>query len=224
MEISVLGIDLAKSVFQLHGNDANGQCLLRKKLRRSELRPFIALLPRCMIAMEACSGAQFWAREFRALGHEVRLIAPQFVKPFVKTNKNDSADAEAIAEAAVRPNMRFVPIKERWQQDLLVLHRARSLLIAHRVALSNALRGFLAEQGLVFPKGDTALKKGIQELLSRQEQATSREFAQILQALCTQMRLLTEQIEELDRKIQRIAKSDERCQRLQQIEGVGPII
>lgn len=142
----------------------------------------------------------------------------------MKTNKNDSADAEAIAEAAARPNRRFVPIKERWQQDLLVLHRARELLISHRIALTNALRGFLAEQGLVFAKGDTALKRGIQESLGRQEQAFSTGFTQILQALCTQVRLLNEQIEELDRKIQSIAKSDERCQRLQQIEGVGPVI
>jgi transposase len=224
MEISVLAIDLAKSVFQLHGNDANGRCLLRKKLRRSELRPFIALLPPCIVAMEACSGAQYWAREFRSFGHEVRLIAPQFVKPFVKTNKNDSADAEAIAEAAVRPNMRFVPIKERWQQDLLAIHRTRSLLIGHRVAVSNALRGFLAEQGLVFATGDGALKKGLQELLGRSEAAVSVEFAEILQALSGQLRRLAEQIEELDRKLEAVARRDERCKRLQKIEGVGPII
>jgi len=224
MEISVLAIDLAKSVFQLHGNDAHGRCRLRRKLRRSELRPFIALLPPCIVAMEACSGSQYWAREFRALGHQVRLIAPQFVKPFVKTNKNDSADAEAIAEAAIRPNMRFVPIKERWQQDLLSIHRARDLLIGHRVAVSNALRGFLAEQGLVFAIGDGALKKGLQEVFSRPEPVVSVQFAEILQALFSQLRLLTEQIEELDRKLEGVARTDERCKRLQKIEGVGPII
>jgi len=223
MKISVLGIDLAKSVFQLHGNDAQGKSVLRKKLRRSELRAFVALLPRCVVAMEACSGAQHWAREFRALGHEVRLIAPQFVKPFVKTNKNDSADAEAIADAAIRPNMRFVPIKERWQQDLLAIHRARSLLISHRVATSNALRGFLAEQGLVFATGDGALKKGLQELLSGPEAGVSVQFAEILQALSGQMRSLAEQIEALDQKLEEIARGDERCKRPQKNEGIGPI-
>ena len=159
MKITILGIDLAKSVFQLHGNDASGRPVLRKKLRRSELKSFLAQLPICVIAMEACGSSQYWAREFRALGHEVRLIAPQFVKPFVKTNKNDAADAEAIAEAAVRPNMRFVPVKEVWQQEVLALHRACSLLVKHRVAMSNEIRGFLNEQGLVFATGDTALKK-----------------------------------------------------------------
>jgi transposase len=130
MRITVLGIDLAKSVFQLHGNDSNGKAVCRKKLRRAELLPFMANLPPCIVAMEACSGAQYWGREFVKLGHEVRLMAPQFVKPFVKSNKNDAADAEAIAEAAVRPNMRFVALKESWQQDWLAVHRVRSMLIS----------------------------------------------------------------------------------------------
>lgn len=223
MHISVLGIDLAKTVFQLHGNDASGKCVLKKKLRRSELKLFVATLPTCTIAMEACSGSQYWAREFRANGHKLLLIPPQFVKPFVKTNKTDAADAEAIAEAAVRPNMRFVPVKERWQQDVLVLHRSRSLLIGQRVAISNAIRGFLAEQGHVCARGDTPLRKMFQELLSRQELLFSDLFVQALRGLWDQLTRINEQIDELDKKIQAIGAQDERCKRLQKIEGVGPL-
>ena len=138
MEITVLAIDLAKDVFQLHGNDVQGRRVLKRRFRRSELKEFMVNLPPCVVAMEACAGSNYWGREFRELGHEVRLISPQFVKPFVKTNKTDSADAEAIAEAAVRPNMRFVAVKEVWQQEMQNLHRARSLMVSQRVAYTNS--------------------------------------------------------------------------------------
>ena len=143
MTISVVGIDLAKRVFQLHGIDGAGRTVLRKKLTRAKLIAFVAQLEPCLIGMEACGGAHYWAREFRRFGHQVKLISPQFVKPFVKSNKNDGADAEAIGIAVSQPHMRFVPIKDLEQQDIQSLHRARQLLIKQRTALVNQTRGLL---------------------------------------------------------------------------------
>jgi transposase len=223
MGITVLGIDLAKSVFQLHGNDERGSCVLSKRLRRSELKAFIAQLPCCLIAMEACSGSHYWAREFKKLGHEVRLISPQFVKPFVKTNKNDLADAEAIAEAAVRPNMRFVPIKELWHQELQALHRGRSLLVAQKTALGNAIRGFLLEHGIAPTLGDAALNRTLAELSDRGVSEFSAMFLDLLARLHQQLKRVQQEITELDRQIKVIAGSDERAKRIQKIEGVGPM-
>ncbi|WP_344403783.1 IS110 family transposase, partial [Catellatospora chokoriensis] len=145
MQGTTLGIDLAKNVFQVHGVDAQGRQVFSKALRRSQLRNFVAQLPACRIGMEACGSAHYWARELQALGHEVRLMAPQFVKPYVKTNKNDRADAEAICEAVTRPNMRFVPIKTPDQQAVLALHRVREGQIKARTAQANQVRGLLAE-------------------------------------------------------------------------------
>ncbi len=222
MNISILAIDLAKDVFQLHGNDLSGKCILRKKLRRSELLPFIANLPRCKIVMEACSGAHYWSREFIRLGHEALMISPQFVKPFVKTNKNDSADAEAIAEAAMRPSMRFVPLKEVWQQELQTLHRARSLMIAQRVALSNALRGFLREQGQVCRSGERPLSQLVNELLS-DELKFSGVFRDLLVRMLESIQSIQKEIDHFEQQIKNFANSDERCQRIQEINGVGPL-
>lgn len=223
MDISLLAIDLAKDVFQLHGNNASGKCVLKKRLRRSELLPFVANLPACRIVTEACSSSNYWAREFRKLGHEVFMISPQFVKPFVKTNKNDSADAEAIAEAAARPNMRFVPIKEIWQQELQALHRARSLLVAQRVALTNALRGFLREHGEVCRSGEKALFELVNHLLD-DELAFSGVYRDLLIRLLTTIQVIQDQINILERQIKKFADTDERCKRIQQINGVGPMI
>jgi transposase len=220
--ITVLGIDLAKDVFQIHGNDAAGKCVVRKKLRRTEVLNYIANLPSCRVAMEACGSANYWAREIIKLGHEVVLIAPQFVKPFVKTNKNDSADAEAIAEAAMRPNMRFVPLKEIWQQELQSIHRARSLMVAQRVAFSNALRSFLNEQGLVCPSGEKPLFKLVSELLS-QEIKFSGIFRDLLIRMMANIQSLQKEIDHLERQIKKFADTDERCRRIQEINGVGPI-
>jgi transposase len=153
MEITALGIDLAKSVFQVHGVDAGGRAILKKKLRRRSILEFLQGLPPCLIGMEACATAHYWAREIVALGHEVRLIPPAYVKPYVKRQKNDAADAEAICEAVTRPNMRFVPIKTPEQQGVMVLHRTRELLIRQRTMMLNALRSHLAEFGIVAAKG-----------------------------------------------------------------------
>jgi len=154
-EIKVVGIDLAKNVFHLHGVDASGRVVLRKKLSRSKLIALMANLPPCLVGMEACGGAHDWARKFQAMGHEVRLMSPQFVKPYVKSNKNDMVDAEAVCEAVQRPSMRFVPIKGIEQQDIQSLHRARSMAVGHRTAQVNQIRGLLLEYGL--PVTATAL-------------------------------------------------------------------
>src|SRR6266542_5538154 len=153
MKITTVGLDLAKSVFQIHGVDGRGKAVLRKQLKRSEVVQFFANLPPCLIGMEACGSAHYWARKLTALGHEVRLMAPQFVKPYVKTNKNDRNDAEAICEAVARPNMRFVPVKTLEQQTVLALHRARAGVMKARNAQANQIRGLLGEFGIVLPQG-----------------------------------------------------------------------
>ena len=159
-QLSVVGIDLAKRVFHVAGMDDRGKIVLRKRLTREALLPFIARLPPVVIGMEACGGAHYWGRRFREHGHTVKLIAPQFVKPYVKSNKNDPADAEAICEAVTRPTMRFVPIKEIEQQDLQALHRARARVVKARTALVNEIRGLLAEYGIVLPQSVTKFRNG----------------------------------------------------------------
>ena len=152
-EITTVGLDLAKNVFQVHGVDAEGTTVLRKQLRRAQVLAFFSRLPRCLVGMEACATAHYWARELRALGHEVRLMPAQYVKAYVKRNKNDAADAEAICEAVMRPTMRFVPAKTAEQQAAVLLHRGRERLVRQRTMLVNALRGHLAEFGVIAPQG-----------------------------------------------------------------------
>jgi len=153
MEITTIGLDLAKNVFQVHGVDSRGHTVLKKQLKRAQMAEFFVKLTPCLVGMEACAGSHYWARKLQAMGHTVRLMAPQFVKPYVKTNKNDAADAEAICEAVARPNMRFVPVKTVEQQSVLALHRARQCLVKMRTAQANQIRGLLAEFGLVIPQG-----------------------------------------------------------------------
>ena len=161
MEMTTIGLDLAKSVFQIHGVDATGQVVVRKSLRRSQMLPFFAKLPPCLVGIEACPSAHYWGRELQSLGHTVRLIPPSYVKAYLKRSKNDANDAAAICEAVTRPSMRFVPIKTTEQQSALMLHRTRQLLVRQRTMLSNALRGHLAELGIVSAKG----RNGTAELL-----------------------------------------------------------
>src|SRR5215813_6454783 len=158
IKVMTLEIDVAKSIFQLHGVDAHGKIVVQKRLPRSKLLETIAQLPACVIGMEACGSAQYWAREFQQLGHTVKLISPQFVRPYVKGNKNDSRDAEAICEAVSRPHMRFVPLKTVESQDIQAIHRLRSRLIKERTALVNQIRGLLAERGIVIAQGITRLR------------------------------------------------------------------
>jgi transposase len=164
MHISTIGLDIAKSVFQVHGVDNAGQTVLRKRLRRAQMLPFFQSLPACLIGIEACGSSQYWARQLIALGHNVKLMPPAYVKPFVKRNKTDAADAEAICEAVTRPSMRFVPVKTPEQQSILMLHRVRSLLIRQRTMAMNALRGHLSELGIVAPQGERGLMGLIIEL------------------------------------------------------------
>ena len=165
MKITTLGIDLAKNVFQIHGVDALGKVIVKKQLKRDQLAAYLVNLPPCLIGMEACGGAHHWARKLMGFGHTVRLMAPQFVKPYVKTNKNDAADAEAICEAVARPNMRFVPIRDVGQQSVLSLHRVRQGFVSARTAQANQIRGLLAEFGVIVPKGIAHLYTRVPELI-----------------------------------------------------------
>jgi transposase len=169
-EVSTIGFDTAKHVFQVYGRDRQGRTVLRRKLRRKEVIPLFASLPPCVVGMEACGGAHYWAREISALGHEVRLMPAEYVKPYAKRQKNDDRDAEACCEAVGRPNMRFVPIKSEEQQSVLMLHRARELLVRQRTMLMNAVRGHLAEFGIIAPKGRAGMD-GLLELVWRARKA-----------------------------------------------------
>jgi len=201
--INTLGIDLAKSSFQIHGVDAQSHEIMRKKLNRSKLTVFMANLPPCLVGMEACGGAHDWARKFRAMGHDVRLMSPQFVKPYVKSNKNDELDAEAICEAVRRPNMRFVPIKGIEQQDIQSLHRARSMAVSHRTAQVNQMRGLLMEYGVVVAKSVAALRKALPEILEDADNGLSPIFRELLSGLQNEFHRLDERVVAYDLQIKR---------------------
>lgn len=223
MEITTIGIDLAKHVFQLHGVDRAGNVVLRKQLRREQMAQFFVQLPACLIGMEACSGAHFWARKLQALGHRVRLRAPQFVKPYVKSNKNDAADAEAICEAVARPNMRFVAIKSPAQQAVLSLHRARQGFVRARTAQGNQIRGLLAEFGLIAPQGLSSLRQRVPQMIEDASNELPGTLRIMIQQLMEHLKALDQQINELQQQIQTWHRSNEVSQRLQQIPGIGPI-
>ena len=225
MEITAIGIDLAKNVFQVHGVSEAGKTVIRKKLSRSQLLPFLANLKPTLIGMEACGSASYWAREAQKLGHRVKLIAPQFVKPFVKSNKNDAADAEAICEAVQRPSMRFVSAKTMEQQDIQSLHRIRSRRVAARTALGNEIRGLLSEYGLILPVGIQRLRKELSALLEKALKAgtiTQRGF-DFFTHLQDELRDLDKKVLAIDEKIDCIHRGSEASQRLVEIPGVGKI-
>jgi transposase len=220
-KVTVLGIDLAKQSFQLHGVDGQGQVVLKKKLSRTQLSAFVANLPPCLIGLEACGGAHYWVRQFTQLGHTVRMIAPQFVKPYVKSNKNDTVDAEAICEAVQRPTMRFVPAKSLAQQDLQSLHRIRSQLVARRTAQANQVRGLLLEYGIVIPKGMGSVRKAVPTLLEDAENLLSSLFRELLSELYEELVHLDKRIRSLEQKLLALSLQHEDCQRLLTIPGVG---
>ena len=226
MKISRVGIDLAKNVFQLHGVERTGKTIWKRRLSRDKW--FKVLLqhtePGCEIGMEACAGAHHWARELMRKGYQVKIIAPQFVKPYVKSNKNDANDAEAICEAMSRPNMRFVQVKTTEQQDLQALHRVLFELKSHRTAKGNQIRGLVAEYGLVAPKQLTALRKAIPLWLEDAENGLSCSFRRLLKGLWDDLETFDERIKELNDEIEVIAKTHPVAQRLQQLRGVGPLI
>jgi transposase len=223
MNITTIGLDLAKSVFQVHGVDETGRAVLKKQLKRHQMAEFFALLPPCLIGMEACAGAHHWARKLKAYGHEVRLIAPQYVKPYVKSQKNDAADAEAICEAVGRPSMRFVAAKTVDQQSVLALHTARSGFVKARTALSNQIRGLLAEFGVVVPKGLSSLAQRVPEALEDGLNELTGVMRLLIQRLLEQVKQLDELVKRLELQIRQCAAQDESAKRLQQVPGIGPI-
>ena len=225
MRITTMGIDLAKNVFQIHGVDENGKVLVRKKLPRSKLMEFIANTPVCLIGVEACGGSHYWVRQFKKHGHKVKMMPPQYVKPFVKTNKNDLNDAEAICEAVQRPNMHFVSEKSIEHQDIQSVHRIRQRLVRARTALANEMRGLLSEYGIILGQGIKVLRKRLPEILEEETLGdltvlTREIFFKIYEEFCE----LDERVKFFDQKIEQIFRSNEACKRLAQIEGVGPLI
>jgi transposase len=224
MNIKRIGIDLAKQVFQVHGVDGQDKVVLRKQLRRAQLLDFFKKLPPCLIGMEACGGAHYWARELQKLGHTVKLMAPQFVKPYVKSNKNDANDAEAICEAVARPNMRFVAIKTIVQQDIQAMHRIRSELVQQRTAKVNQIRGLLAEYGIVVERRVEVLRHALPQLLEDAENGLTADFRVLLDGLKQDLVTLDERVDDLDKKIKTLANNNPDAKRLQQIPGIGPMI
>jgi transposase len=222
--ITTIGLDIAKSVFQVHGVDAGGQVVVRRQLKRRHVLAFFQKLPSCLIGIEACASSHHWSRELQAFGHTVRLMPPAYVKPYVKRQKNDATDAEAICEAVARANMRFVPTKTPEQQSGLVLHRTRHLFIRQQTSVINAIRAHLAEFGIVAPVG----RHGVDELLNVVTDANDKRVPEVarvcLAALGAQLRRFKEQILELDRRITAWHRSSEASRRLDDIPGVGPVL
>ena len=222
MQITTIGLDLAKHVFQVHGVDANDAVFEKRRLRRGQVLGYFAKLAPCRVGLEACATAHFWARELRRLGHEVRLIPPQYVKAYLKRGKNDAADAAAICEAATRPSMRFVPIKSEEQQAVLIMHRARDLLVRQRTQLINALRGHLAEFGLIEAQGPSHVRR---LLAGMRTDLTVPELArETLDLLATALEAVDAQIDAVEAKITTWHKANPTSQRLATIPGIGPLI
>ena len=222
-ELSTVAIDLAKNIFHLVGTDTTGKILWRKRLTRHALLPFMAQLPPVLIGLEACGGAYYWARRFREHGHKVKLLAPQFVKPFVKSNKNDLRDAEAIAEAVRRPTMRFVPIKEIDQQDIQALHRVRERLIGARTALINEVHGLMLEYGIVMPKGVAKFRQAVVEKLEADKDKLTALSQAMFWKLVEEFVALEKQLTYYQEKLEALATTHPECQRLLTIPGIGPI-
>jgi transposase len=221
--ISVVGIDIAKQVFHLVGMDERGKVVLRKRLTRGELIPFMAQLPPVIVGMEACGGAHDWARRLRAQSHDVKLMAPQYVKPYVKTNKNDLRDAEAIAEAVTRPNMRFVPIKSVQQQDIQALHRVRERLIGARTALINEMRGLLAEYGIILPKGRQAFRQAVMAKLEADQEKLTPMSQTLFRRLFEEFVKMEAEVAYYEEQLGSMSTTHPECQRLLTIPGIGPI-
>jgi transposase len=223
MKITTIGIDLAKNVFQVHGVNAHGKVVLKKQIKRDQMATFFANLTPCLIGMEACGSAHYWARKLQAQGHTVKLMAPQFVKPYVKTNKHDAADAEAICEAVTRPTMRFVPIKNVDQQAVLALHRVRQGWVKARTAQANQIRGLLSEFGLIVPQGIAHLYQRVPVLLDEAKEALPGALRELMQRLLTHLKELDRQVQEMEGQIQAWHRSNALSRKLEKIAGIGPI-
>jgi transposase len=224
MQITTIGLDTAKNLFQVHGADAQGRPVLKRKLARGKVLEFFATLPRCLVGLEACAAAHYWARELTKLGHEVRLMPPQYVRAYVKTNKHDAADAEACCEAVQRPGMRFVSVKGEDQQSLLMLHRVREQLLKQRTATINALRAHLAEFGIVAAQHRTGLRELLTVVADPEDRRVPPLARELLQVLAEHLRGLNERMAELDRRLVEAARGDAACARLAAVPGIGPVI
>ena len=223
MEITTIGLDLAKSVFQVHGVDAAGQVVVRKSLRRAQMLPFFARLPSCLVGMEACGTSHYWARELIKLGHQVRLMPPAYVKPYVKRGKTDAADAEAICEAVTRPTMRFVAVKSPEQQAALSMHRTRDLLVKQRTQLVNMIRGLLAEFGIDIPKGLERALLMARRIVDGEAPDVPMEAARIVSTLSQQALDIHIRLREIDRDLLVWQRGNDVARRLMTIPGIGPI-
>jgi transposase len=223
MKITTVGIDLAKNVFQIHGVDERGKAVLRKQLKRHQVLAFFSNMPPCLIGMEACGGAHFWARRLQAQGHTVRLMAPQFVKRYVKGNKHDAADAEAICEAVGRPSMRFVPIKNIEQKSVLSLHRARQGFVRTYTAQANQIRGLLAEYGLIVPQGIHHIAHRVPEILEDARNELPDMMRSLLARLLENLKQLQQQAQELEAEIIVWHRNNELSRKLAVVPGIGPI-
>ena len=222
-EINVLGIDIAKRVLHAVGMDNTGKIVYRKRWSRHDLMPYIAKLPPVRIGIEACGGAHYWARRFRAHGHEVQLMAPPFVKPYVKSNNNDSRDAEAIAEAVTRPTMRFVPIKDVAQQDIQALHRVRERLMGERTALVHEVHGLLHEYGIVIPKGVAKCRQAVVGTLESEKDTLPPLSQEMCWKLVDEFAALEKQLAYYQEKLEALATTHPECQRLMTMPGIGPL-
>jgi transposase len=223
-KIATIGLDIAKSVFQVHGVDAAGEVVVRRRLSRARVIPFFAKLPRCLVGIEACSNSHHWARELIALGHDARLMPAQYVKPYVKRGKNDAADAEAICEAVTRPTMRFVTVKTPEQQSVMMLHRVRLMLNRQRTQLSNATRAHMSEFGIVAPVGRIGLERLLAIVADKDDESIPPDARLCLEMLGAQLAIVKEQILENDRRIRASARDTEVGRRLMEIPGVGPLL
>ena len=223
-EITTIGLDLAKNVFQVHGVDASGEAVIRRQLRRRQVLPFFKKLVPCLIGVEACATSHYWARELGALGHTTRIMPANYVKPYVKRNKNDAADAEAICEAVTRPSMRFVAVKSADQQSLMILHRTRSLLIRQRTMLVNAIRAHLAEFGIVAAVGRRGLGSLLAVISDPEDGRVPRLARVCLDSLVASLATVEKEAASNERRIQVWHRSNEACRRLETIPGIGPTI
>ena len=223
MQVVRIGLDLAKYVFEVHGVDSHGKVVVRKMLRRDAVAHFFANLPPCLVGMEASNGAHYWTKVLTEFGHQVRLISPQFVTPYVKSNKNDRNDAEAICEAVGRPSMRFVPPKSVDQLAVQAVHRIRRRLVANRVRLVNQIRGLLSEHGIVIARDITQLRRGLANIVGSSDDGLSDLVRSLMRELQVEMAELDRRITSYDRRIREIFRNSEQCQRLGKIEGIGPV-
>ena len=225
MKITRVGVDLAKNIFQVHGVDRSGRGVWKRQLKRANWLKVLSetVEPGCEVGMEACGGSHHWARELRSRGYQVKLVSPQFVKPFVKSLKNDANDAEAVCEAISRPHMRFVPIKTAEQQDIQAMHRVRDTLMRHRKAKANQIRGLVTEYGIVAPKTMVSLRRAIPTWLEDAENGLSHPFRALLHGLWQDLQRLEERVKELDKQIAGVSETHPDAKRLKQLRGIGPL-